>query len=67
MTASGPSAARGLRGDAAQLGERGLAVDAAGVVARGDQELAGDLDSDAMQLDEGWRDADHQCLDLAIQ
>jgi hypothetical protein len=41
-----------LRGDATEFGEGSLAVNPVGVVAGGDQELAGDLDTDAMQLDQ---------------
>src|ERR1700722_8124451 len=40
VPAGGAAAAGGLRGDAAELGECGLAGNTAGVVAGGDQELA---------------------------
>ena len=47
VPAGGAAAAGWLWGDAAQLGEGCFAVDAVGVVAGGDEELAGDLDPDA--------------------
>ena len=51
VAAGGAAAAGGLGRDAAELGECGLVVDPFGVVAGGDQELAGDLDADTVQLD----------------
>jgi hypothetical protein len=51
--AAGGSAAAGRLGcDAAELGEGCFVADAGGVVAGGDEELAGDLDADSVQFDE---------------
>ncbi len=52
VPAAGAAAAGRLWGDAAEFGEGGLVADPVGVVAGGDQELAGDLDADAVQLDQ---------------
>ena len=68
VTAGGSAAAGGLRGDAAELGEGCLVADAFGVVAGGDQELAGDLDADAVRA-RGARArlARTQCVDLPVE
>nr|WP_239155629.1 hypothetical protein [Amycolatopsis sp. FDAARGOS 1241] len=53
--------------DAAELGEGGFVADAFGVVAGGDEELAGDLDADAVQFDQfGGRCVD-EGLDLLVE
>lgn len=52
VPAGGSAAAGRLWCDSAALGEGGLAVDSLGVVAGGDQELAGDFDADTVQFDE---------------
>jgi hypothetical protein len=51
VTAGGPPAARWLRCDAAELGEGAFVADALGVVAGGDEELAGELDPDVVGFD----------------
>ena len=53
VTAGGAAAAGGLWGDAAEFGEGCLAVQAVGVVAGGDEELAGDVCADTAQADQG--------------
>src|ERR1700754_5013540 len=67
VAAGGSSAARWLWCDAAELGEGGLVADAVGVVAGGDEELAGELDPDAVQLDECRCGSAHQDFDLPVQ
>src|SRR5215204_4798127 len=51
MAARGAAAAGWLGCDAAELGEGGFAMDPFGVVACCDEELAGDLDTDALELE----------------
>lgn len=53
--------------DAAELGEGGFAVDAVRVVAGGDEELTGDLDADAGQLEELWRGVLDERFDLFVE
>lgn len=66
VSAAGASAAGRLGRDAAELGEGGFVADAFGVVARGDEELASDLDADTVQFDQfGCRRVD-QGVDLLV-
>jgi hypothetical protein len=62
-------AARGGRdrGDAAQMREGGLAAQSLGVVAGGDQELAGGVDPDPGQRYQGGRGRGDQFLELAVE
>jgi hypothetical protein len=67
VAAGGPAAAGRLGCDAAELGEGCLGVDAVGVVAGGDQELAGEFDADAVEFDEPWCGGADQGFDLAVE
>jgi hypothetical protein len=62
-------AARGRRdrGDATQLGEGRLATQPLGVVAGGDQQLAGGVDPDPGQRDQGGGGRGDQDLELVVE
>src|SRR4030088_242358 len=63
VAAAGPAAAGGLRSCPTELGEGSLAANAVGVVAGGDQELAGDLGADTEEISEfGCRAELHQLI-----
>jgi hypothetical protein len=49
VATAGATAAGGLGRDFAELGERGLVLNAVGVVADGHQDLAGDLHANALE------------------
>src|SRR4051812_35054705 len=63
----GAATAGGLWGHPAELGECGLVPNPFGVVAGGDQELSGDLSSDAMQLNQCRCGRFDHGLDLAVE
>jgi hypothetical protein len=67
VTSTGAAAAGGLWGDPAEFGEGGLTVDPLGIVTGGDEELAGDLDPDAGQLERLGRGGSDQAVDLLVQ
>jgi len=67
VAAGGPAAAGRLGSCPAELGEGSLAADAVGVVAGGDQELAGTLGGDPEEADELGRRLLDQSLDLAAE
>jgi hypothetical protein len=74
VSAGGPPAAGWLRCHAAEFGEGGFIVDAFGIVSGGDEELAGQLDTDAEEFDElrcGGANDDLnlfvECFDFAVK
>src|SRR5450830_430613 len=67
VSPGGSSAARRLGCDAAELGEGCFVADPVGVVAGCDEELAGDFDTDPVQLDEGGGGGPDQRLKLLVQ
>jgi hypothetical protein len=54
MSPGGPTAAGGLRCNAAEFGESGFVWDALGVVTGGDQKLPRELDTDSEEFDQLW-------------
>jgi hypothetical protein len=63
----GAARGRGDGGDAAQMGEGGLATQPLGVVTGGDQQLPGGVDPDPGQGDQGGGDRADQFLELGVK